>query len=170
MRKSEKVAYYGIFAALAILMGYVERLIQLPFGIPGIKLGLANVVVLIVLYRMGEKPALCISLVRILISGILFSGFSGFLYSTAGALCSYFAMLLLKRTNLCSIIGVSVIGGVFHNIGQIITASFVLKTTGLFYTYLPALIVSGVITGVLIGIVGERCLWYLERKKGKGAV
>ncbi len=158
---SKKIAYYGLFVALAILMGYVEFMIPVPVPIPGVKLGLANVVILIVLYYMDAKSAFFISLIRVLLSGLLFAGFAGMLYSLAGAICSLLVMVLLKKTDKCSIIGVSVAGGIFHNVGQIVVASLVVQNVRMAY-YLPFLLVSGVVTGVLIGIVAQTTLKYLQ--------
>ena len=161
--QSRKVAQYGLFAALAILMGYVEMLIPLPLLVPGMKLGLANVVIVVVLYYMNAKSAFFISFVRILLSGLLFQGFAGLLYSLAGALLSFAVMTLLKKTGKCSIVGVSIAGGVFHNVGQIIVAALVVENMKMAY-YLPFLLVSGVVTGCLIGVVARLCLRYLGRK------
>ena len=161
--QSRKVAQYGLFAALAILMGYVEMLIPLPLLVPGIKLGLANVVIVVVLYYMNAKSAFFISFVRVLLSGLLFQGFAGLLYSLAGALLSFAVMTLLKKTGKCSIVGVSIAGGVFHNVGQIIVAALVVENMKMAY-YLPFLLVSGVVTGCLIGVVARLCLRYLGRK------
>ena len=146
---SKKVAFYGVFAALAILMGYVESLFPPPVPVQGVKLGLANVIVLIALYFMGAKAALGINVIRVVISALLFSGFSGFLYSIAGAGVSFIIMVLAKKIKSSGIIGVSVLGGVAHNIAQIGVAAAVLNTPGLFY-YLPVLIISGVVMGVSI--------------------
>lgn len=162
MSSSRRIAYYGIFAALAILMSYVERMIPVPGTVPGIKLGLANVIVLLALYFMDTKSAFFISLVRILIAGLLFSGFAGVLYSMSGALLSFGAMVLTKKIKGFSIVGVSVIGGIFHNIGQIIVASYVVNTFKLFY-YLPVLLIAGVITGVATGFVAKYSLPYLRK-------
>ncbi|HIY04225.1 MAG TPA: Gx transporter family protein [Candidatus Anaerotignum merdipullorum] len=161
--QSRKVAQYGLFAALAILMGYVEMLIPLPLLVPGMKLGLANVVIVVVLYYMNAKSAFFISFVRVLLSGLLFQGFAGLLYSLAGALLSFAVMTLLKKTGKCSIVGVSIAGGVFHNVGQIIVAALVVENMKMAY-YLPFLLVSGVVTGCLIGVVARLCLRYLGRK------
>lgn len=156
-----KVAYYGLFSTLALLFSYVEMLVPVAVAVPGIKLGLANVVVLIVLYSMGGRDAFYISLVRIILTGLLFAGFAGLLYSIAGALCSFLAMLLLKKWNKLSIIGVSVAGGIFHNIGQITVAALVVDNSKLFY-YLPVLLFAGVCTGVITGIVAKTCLPHLR--------
>lgn len=157
-----KVAYYGLFSALALLMAYVEMLVPLSIAVPGIKLGLANVIILIVLYTMGSKDAFYISLVRILLSGLLFAGFAGFLYSVAGAICSLSVMILLKKWNKLSIIGVSVAGGIFHNIGQITVAALVVENSKLFY-YLPILLIAGIGTGILTGLVAKSSLPYLQK-------
>ena len=161
--RSSKVAQYGLFAALAILMGYVEMLIPLPLLVPGMKLGLANVIIVIVLYHMDTKSAFFISLVRVLMSGLLFQGFAGLLYSLAGALLSLAVMALLKKTGKVSITGVSVMGGVFHNVGQIIVAAAVVKNIKMAY-YLPFLLVTGVVTGFVIGAVARLALGYLQRR------
>lgn len=161
--RSSKVAQYGLFAALAILMGYVEMLIPLPLLVPGMKLGLANVIIVIVLYHMDAKSAFFISLVRVLMSGLLFQGFAGLLYSLAGALLSLAIMTLLKKTGKVSITGVSVMGGVFHNIGQIIVAAAVVENIKMAY-YLPFLLVTGVVTGFVIGAVARLALGYLQRR------
>lgn len=161
--RSSKVAQYGLFAALAILMGYVEMLIPLPLLVPGMKLGLANVIIVIVLYHMDAKSAFFISLVRVLMSGLLFQGFAGLLYSLAGALLSLAVMALLKKTGKVSITGVSVMGGVFHNVGQIIVAAAVVENIKMAY-YLPFLLVTGVVTGFVIGAVARLALGYLQRR------
>lgn len=161
--RSSKVAQYGLFAALAILMGYVEMLIPLPLLVPGMKLGLTNVIIVIVLYHMDTKSAFFISLVRVLMSGLLFQGFAGLLYSLAGALLSLGVMALLKKTGKVSITGVSVMGGVFHNVGQIIVAAAVVENIKMAY-YLPFLLVTGVVTGFVIGAVARLALGYLQRR------
>ncbi|WP_313529874.1 Gx transporter family protein [Anaerotignum sp.] len=161
--QSKRIAYYGLFASLAILMGYVEMLIPMPLLVPGMKLGLANVIIVIVLYFMDAKAAFFISFVRVLLSGLLFAGFAGLLYSLSGALLSFCIMALLKKTNQFSIIGVSIAGGVFHNIGQIIVATMVVENLKLMY-YLPFLLFFGVATGTVIGIVAKMSLGYLNRR------
>lgn len=158
----KKIPYYGLFAALAILMGYVEMMISIPVPIPGVKLGLANVIVILAMYYMDTKGAFFISLIRVLLSGLLFAGMAGLLYSLAGAMLSFLVMALLKKTEKCSIIGVSLAGGVFHNVGQIIVAAMVVENVRMAY-YLPFLLVSGVVTGILIGIVAKTALGYLKR-------
>ena len=158
----KKIPYYGLFAALAILMGYVEMMFPMPIPIPGVKLGLANVVVIIMMYFMDVKGAFFISLIRVFLSGLLFAGFAGLLYSLAGAMLSFAVMALLKKTGKFSIIGVSLAGGVFHNVGQVAVAAMVVENAKMAY-YLPFLLVSGVVTGILIGIVAKTALCYLKR-------
>jgi len=158
----KKIPYYGLFAALAILMGYVEFMIPIPVPIPGVKLGLANVIVIIMLYFMDTKSAFFVSLIRVLLSGLLFAGFAGLLYSLAGAMLSFLVMAALKKTGRFSIVGVSVSGGVFHNVGQIVVAALVVENVRMAY-YLPFLLISGVVTGFLIGIVARTALGYLQR-------
>ena len=158
---SKKIAYYGLATALAIIMGYIEFLIPMPIPVPGVKLGLSNIVVLLILYIMGARAAFVISLLRVLLSGLLFAGFAGLLYSLAGAILSFTFMAVLKRTNQFSIIGISLVGGVVHNVGQITIAALVVENSKLFY-YLPMLLVAGVITGVVIGIVAKLALKHLS--------
>ena len=158
----KKIPYYGLFAALAILMGYVEMLIPVPVPIPGVKLGLANVIIIIMMYFMDTKSAFFVSLIRVLLSGLLFAGFAGLLYSLAGAMCSFAVMALLKKTGKYSIVGVSLAGGVFHNVGQVAVAAMAVENVKMMY-YLPFLLVSGVATGILIGIVAKTALVYLKR-------
>ncbi len=149
---SKKVAYYGIFASLAIIVGYIEAMVPLPIGIPGVKLGLANVVVLTALYVMDVKSAFYISLVRIVISALLFKGFGSLIFSASGALFSFIVMSLSYRLKAVSPIGVSILGGIAHNVGQLTAAGIVIANLKIVY-YVPVLLVSGVITGFLTGVV-----------------
>ena len=114
------------------------------------------------MYFMDTKSAFFISVVRVLLSGLLFAGLAGLLYSLSGALCSFLAMALLKKTERFSIIGVSLSGGVFHNVGQIVVAALMVENVKMAY-YLPFLLISGVVTGILIGIVAKTALGYLKR-------
>lgn len=150
--KAKKIALYGLFLALALVFSYIEQLIPISLGIPGVKLGLANIITMMVLYFTGPGSALMISAIRILLSGLLFGNGFAMVYSAAGALLSIFAMTLLKKTEKFGSVGVSVSGGVFHNVGQIIVAALVLETKALFY-YLPVLILSGLGAGIVIGIL-----------------
>ena len=150
--KQKKIAYMGLFAAIAIIFGYVESLIPFFAGIPGIKLGLANLSVLFILETYTWKEAALVSMVRILVIGFMFGNMFSILYSMAGPSFSLTVMTLMKRFSGFSILGVSVAGGVSHNIGQLIIAALIVENTSLFY-YAPVLLISGVITGILIGIL-----------------
>nr|WP_296955454.1 Gx transporter family protein [uncultured Mediterraneibacter sp.] len=147
-----KVAMFGVFTALALIFSYVEAMIPINFGIPGVKLGLANLIVVIVLYKGDWKDALFIAVARIVLSGFIFGNLFSILYSLAGGLLSLLVMVLLKKTNAFSIAGVSIGGGAAHNVGQLLVAMFVVQTYQVGY-YLPVLLIAGVLTGAMIGIV-----------------
>lgn len=149
-------------AALALIFSYIEALIPFQFGIPGIKLGIANLVIIIALYDLGAKYAFIVNLVRILIAGLLFNGLFGAAYSLAGALVSFAVMILLKRTDVFSVTGVSMAGGVAHNLGQILVAAFLISNIKIF-VYFPVLILSGVVSGAVIGIVAHLMLKKLPK-------
>ena len=151
--KIKSIALFGMMVALAFTFSYLESLIPFDFAIPGVKLGLANLVVVVALYTMKPGEALCIVIIRIFLAGLTFGNAYSLAYSLCGGLLSYAVMLLFKKTKL-SIIGVSMLGGIFHNIGQIIVAAMVLGTARIAY-YLPVLLVSGVATGLAIGVVSK---------------
>lgn len=151
---AKKVAVSGVLIALAFIFSYVEVLIPFQLGIPGVKLGLANIVSLVALYLLDEKMAATITVVRVILTGFTFGSLYSMLYSMAGALLSLAFMIGAKRWNKFTMIGVSVLGGVMHNIGQLIMAAVVLKTVPFFY-YTPVLILSGIVTGIMIGFLGK---------------
>ena len=150
----DKVAYLGVFLALALICSYVESLIPFYFGIPGVKLGLTNIVVVLMLYCVGTKEAFAISMLRIVLAGFLFGNLFSILYSLAGGMFSFLVMYLLKRTGKLGVLPVSVAGGMSHNIGQIAVAAFVVENINIFY-YLPVLFVAGIVTGLLIGVAAQ---------------
>lgn len=152
-----KVAYFGVFTALALIFSYVETLIPIHLGIPGVKLGLANLIIVITLYKMGVKEAYILSVVRVVLAGFIFGNMFSILYSMAGGLLSLTVMIFLKKTDKFSIMGISTAGGVFHNIGQLIMAAIVLESLSITY-YLPVLLISGVLTGFLIGFIANEML------------
>lgn len=165
----------GFLLALSLILSYVESLIPFSFGIPGIKLGLPNLIVLLLLYEIpdgrqekslhltkGAREALLVNGLRIILSGFLFSNLYAILYALAGALFSFTAMLLGKRIGRFSMVGVSILGGVFHNVGQILVAMLVVETFAVAY-YAPFLIVAGTVTGAVLGFVGMELLPYLRR-------
>lgn len=151
--KTKKIAYLGLLIALAFIFSYVEFLIPVNLGIPGAKLGLPNLVIVVMLYTFGAKESFVLSMIRIVLVGFTFGNMSAMLYSFAGGILSYAVMAAAKRTQLLSVVGVSVLGGIFHNIGQIILAMFVLETDSLIF-YLPVLLIVGCVSGVIIGILG----------------
>ncbi len=158
----KKTAYLGMFLALALICSYVESLIPFNFGIPGIKIGLANIVVIMMLYTVGMKSALLVSISRILLAGLLFGNLFSILYSLSGGLLSFFCMMMLKRTGRLRIISVSAVGGITHNFGQLCMAALVVENVRLFY-YFPALLLAGVVTGVLIGAAAQEVLLRLPK-------
>ena len=151
--KARRVALYGMLTALAFILSYVESLVPVTVGIPGVKLGLANLVVVIALYTLDLKGAFVISVVRIVLSGLTFGGLLSMLYSLAGGLFSFAVMAILSRKKVFGTVGVSVCGGVAHNIGQLLVAMAVLETESVWY-YFPVLLISGSVAGVLIGLLG----------------
>lgn len=155
--QTKRTARLGLFLAFALILGYVEALLPLPVGIPGIKLGLANLAVLLALYRMGAKTAFMTDVLRIILNGFLFGSLYGILYSMAGGILSFCVMAGLKKTGRFGILGVSMAGGVSHNIGQLLVAAFVVETVGIFY-YIAPLLIAGVVTGCLIGILTEQLM------------
>ena len=149
---AKTVALLAMMIALALVFSYVETLIPINFGIPGVKLGLANLVIVAALYLIGGKEAFLVSVVRIFLSGFMFGNLFSILYSMAGAALSLTVMNLLKKHSGFSLIGISVAGGVTHNIGQLIVAMIVVSNTSLM-VYAPALLVAGVLAGILIGVL-----------------
>ena len=145
-------ALMAMMIALAMIFSYVETMIPINFGIPGVKLGLANLVIVAAIYLFGGKQAFLISIVRIFLSGFMFGNLASIMYSLAGGLLSLAVMLLLKKTDKLSILAVSVMGGICHNIGQLIVAMLVVENLKLIF-YVPVLLISGFLTGLLIGIV-----------------
>lgn len=189
-----RTAELGLMLALALILSYVESLIPVSFGIPGIKLGLPNLIVLLLLYERpktgrasvghgdtvgttgaapvkfltkGEREALLVNGLRIVLSGFLFSSLYAILYALAGALFSFAAMYVGRRTKCFSMVGVSVLGGVFHNVGQLLVAMAVVETFAVAY-YVPFLLVAGTVTGAILGIVGMTLLPYLRRIEREG--
>ena len=152
-----RVAYFGVFTALALIFSYVESLIPIQIGIPGVKLGLANLMIVIALYKMSLKETYLLSITRVVLSGFLFGNMFAILYSLAGGLLSLTVMAVLKKAGGFSVMGVGIAGGVFHNIGQLIIAMIVVETFSVAY-YIPVLLIAGVITGLLIGIAANETL------------
>ena len=150
-----------MFTALALIFSYVETLIPVNLGIPGVKLGLANLIIVVALYKMRLSEAYLLSVVRVLLAGFIFGNYLSIIYSLAGGLLSLTVMALLKKWGGFSLQGISIAGGVFHNIGQLIVAAVVVETFSVTY-YFPVLLVAGLLTGLVIGIVAEMMLKRLE--------
>ena len=148
------VALYGMFISVALVMSYIEAIIPIKLPVPGMKLGLANIIVIWVMYAMGIKPAVIISILRVLLSGFLFGSIYSMLFGLAGAALSITVMYFVRKINKFTMVGVSIAGGVSHNIGQIIVAVFILGNVRISY-YLPFLMISGIVAGVAIGIIGS---------------
>lgn len=159
-------ARYGLFISLAFLFSYIETLFPIYLGAPGIKLGLANLVTIVGLYTVGNMGTALINGVRILLANITFGNLFGMLYGGAGAALSMLLMIVCKKRGWFSIVGISVIGGIGHNIGQLFIAAFVVQTAGVF-SYLPVLLAAGTIAGAFIGLLGgmvvERIQGYVKR-------
>lgn len=154
---NRKFAFLGLFSALAIIFGYVESLFPVFVGIPGIKLGLANLAVLFILERYTYKEAMLVSFIRIVVIGFLFGNMFSILYSLAGAALSLMVMTFLKKKTDASIFALSMAGGIAHNIGQLIVAMIVVENASLIY-YGPVLLISGIVTGFLIGYLTREVL------------
>ncbi len=152
-----RTAYFGVFTALALIFSYIETLIPFSFGIPGVKLGLANLIIVTALYKMDIREVYLLSITRVILSGFIFGNYFSILYSLAGGLLSLTVMALLKKRNAFSVIGVSVAGGVFHNIGQLAVAAVVVETFSVSY-YLPPLLIAGIATGLVIGVLAGQML------------
>lgn len=156
-----RAAYFGVFTALALIFSYIETLIPFHFGIPGIKLGLANLLIVIFLYKRNVKEALLLSVVRIVLAGFMFGSLFSILYSLAGGLLSLLVMNLLKNSGKFSVMGVSIAGGVSHNLGQLVVAMAAVETYRVGY-YFPVLLVAGMLTGLLIGMIANEVLKRLK--------
>ena len=156
-----RVAYFGVFTALALIFSYVETLIPINFGIPGVKLGLANLIIVVALYKLPLQEVYLLSIVRIFLSGFIFGNYFSILYSLAVGLLSLSVMALLKRRNSFSVMGISVAGGVFHNVGQMTVAMLVVETFSVAY-YFPVLMIAGLVTGLLIGVLSNEMLKRLK--------
>ena len=158
---SRRVAFGGIFIALAMIFSYLEFLIPINIGIPGIKLGLANLVIVTGLYYMKLLDVCIISLVRILLSALLFGNLMSLIYSLAGGALSLVIMIILKKTGRFSIVGVSMAGGVLHNTGQILAAMLATSVPVIAY-YLPVLMIAGLITGFIMGFIAGQIMIILR--------
>ncbi len=162
-QRTNNMVMCGILTALAMIFSYVESIIPIPIPIPGVKLGVANIAIVAVLYAIGSAQAVVVNVLRIFLTAMLFGNLNSFLFSMAGGMLSIFGMILLKKMKGFSMIGVSVAGGVLHNIGQILAAVWIMGSSAIAY-YLPVLLIAGVLTGIVIGIVAGLVL---QRIRGR---
>lgn len=153
-KNSRLVAFCGVFTALAMIFSYVELLLPVSIGVPGAKLGLANIAILVVLYVAGSRAAFLVDILRIVLTSVLFGNMAAFIFSISGGILSIVVMILLKKSDRFSMLGVSVAGGTAHNIGQIAAAAVVTGTAKIAY-YLPVLLITGIITGIVNGCVAR---------------
>ena len=165
---ARRIALSGLLTSLMLVFGLIERQFPLPIAVPGVKLGLANSVLLYSLYMLGIRQSVVLMLLKALLSWLIYMNLSAMLYSLAGGVLSLIAMILVMRIKGVSVIGVSALGAVFFNIGQILVAVIMLNTPQLIVTYLPILMVSGVITGVLTGIVAQMVMKHIATLGKRG--
>ena len=169
MINTRKLVFFSLFVTLATALGFLEMLLPNPFPLPGVKLGLANIVTLVVLYVYGFKEGFAVALLRVLFASLISGTFLsvGFMLSLSGAILSTLIMgVLIRYVSALSIMGVSMVGAVSHNVGQLITASFMIQTPYIFY-YLPVLLLMGIPTGLATGYIARLLLNHLEFLKTK---
>lgn len=159
--ETRRIAQIGVLVSLAMVLSYLESLFPVFLAVPGIRIGLANIAIVFALYHLGFRATLGISVVRVVLSALLFGSVISMSYSLCGALISLAMMAILKRSGLFGTVAVSVVGGVSHNLGQIAVACLILQTKAIAY-YIPVLILSGVVSGVVIGIVSAVVIARLE--------
>ena len=164
-----KTAFMGLLLAFALILSYIETLIPFQTGIPGVKLGLANLAVVLSLYLFTWKEAILLTTLKAVLSGLMFGNLFMIIYSLAGALISCMIMILLKKIGGFHVPIVSVAGGVMHNMGQLLVAVFVVETYSIFY-YIPVLMIAGLITGLVIGSVAALVLPYIQNIVSKGVL
>lgn len=163
--KTKKIAFLGVLTSVALVLSYVEAILPPVWSaVPGIKMGLPNIVIIFLLYRFGIKEAATVSLIRLFIVALLFGNVMTLAYSFAGAFLSLVLMAICKKINFVSVVGVSIIGGVSHNLGQVIVAIILLDTVQIGY-YMAVLAVTGTVAGVFIGIAGSLLLKRMEKHK-----
>lgn len=150
--KSRKIAELGLLSALAIILGWVEHMVPLLPSVPGVKLGLGNIVVVLALYRFGKREAFAVSAVKVLLSALLFGSVSGLVYSASGAAFSFFVMCLFYKNEKLTPVGVSAAGGAAHICAQV-AAAIILTSTPQLWRLIPPLLAVGVLTGALSGAV-----------------
>ena len=159
---TKKIAFLGLSITIAMILSYIERQIPVMVAIPGVKMGLPNLIIVFMLYKVGWKETIVVSLVRILLVSLLFPNLQALLFSVSGATLSLAGMILLKKLNCFSSITVSIVGGILHNIGQIIMAVFWTQTVQIVF-YLPVLLATGTLAGFVIGLLAGLIVKRLEK-------
>lgn len=153
-KRIRQITVVALCTSLALLLSYVEMLIPVLIqGVPGIKMGLPNIAIIFALYCLGAKKAVLISLIRVAIMSMLFGNITYFLYSIAGAVLSLGTMIILKKLDFMSSVGVSVAGALAHNVGQILVAMMLMQTSQIMW-YLIVLSITGVVSGIFVGLCG----------------
>lgn len=161
--KTRRIALLGVLISVALVLSYLEVMLPpISTAVPGIKMGLPNLIIIFVLYKFGLKEAVTVSLIRVFIVALLFGNVMTLAYSVAGAVLSLGLMTLFKKINLFSQIGVSIIGGISHNLGQILVAIFLFDTIQIGY-YMIVLSITGTIAGIVIGIISSILVKKLEK-------
>jgi len=163
---AKKITLTSMMIAIALVLNYIEMLIPINFGIPGIKIGLANIVSLTTLFILGPIPAISVQIGRILLGGLMFGNGISILYSLSGGLLSIFVMIVIYKIDKpkLSIIGISAIGAVFFNIGQLAIAAFMIQSLNIVY-YLPMLIIFGALMGIFVGMISKYLVKALDKWK-----
>ena len=162
---TRKLTRLALYTTVALILSYLETLIPLAVPVPGIKLGLANAVVLLALETLGTPAAFILTLLRIFLSGFLFGSLGSILYALSGGLLSFLGMTLLCRIRSklsFSLVAVSIAGALLHNLGQLTAAALVVQNIHLFLTYLPVLMIAAIITGLVTGLVVQLLMKYLS--------
>ncbi len=160
--KTKKLAAAAVLTALAMILSYIEAMIPAFIALPGVKIGFANIASVFALYIIGWRGAACISILRVSLSALLFGTPLSFFYSFMGAVLSLLGMMAIKALPCFSSIAVSTVGGVLHNLGQIMASAIVMKTAAVF-TYMPVLLVSGTVAGVVVGVAAGILVRRLEK-------
>mgnify|MGYP006278527403 CR=1 FL=1 len=166
MTRTHKIVIISLLVAQALVLHLVERMIPINFQVPGMRLGLANIITLVSLYLFGFKETLLVVILRTTMANLLGGSPSGFLFSLVGGLLSFFIMYFIKKLadKKISVIGLSIVGAVFHNVGQILVAAFIIHNINIII-YLPVLMISSIATGFFVGITVKYILGFLERTK-----
>lgn len=161
--KTKRIALLGVLTSVALVLSYLEAMLPpISTAVPGIKMGLPNIIIIFLLYKFGLKEAVIVSIIRVFIVSLLFGNVMTLAYSIAGAVLSLALMTLFKKLNFLSAIGVSIIGGISHNLGQILVAIFLFDTIQIGY-YMIVLSITGTIAGVVIGIISSILVKKLEK-------